>query len=329
MASGCTEHYGLSLWKAGDQFLREEFNGDHRALDAALRRAEEETRRVRERLTPLSWDLYNLILGRDYEGRVTEWKRALIFDGFTGAERVERRGPGLLLDRETATLWLTALGEESFTHGGIGSQTHVTSTVGGRIPWRPTGSGRLTGITLYFTGALTAELVDSESGLVLAGGTFAGLGSAGVFCPMEVEIGAGGDYLFRFSKPDDSDATFYYGKNPNGADTWLPFTRHVTPAPITRGELTGHPADLGTSGHNRALGWVRYTGGSVSLALDDGAGWRAAEPAGERDTVEPGGAACRERTFRLEGLTGSTLRARLTLEGQTGCRVYDYGVVVV
>ena len=36
MASGQTEHYGLSQWESGDSFLREEFNQDHGKIDAAL-----------------------------------------------------------------------------------------------------------------------------------------------------------------------------------------------------------------------------------------------------------------------------------------------------
>ncbi len=36
MASGQTEHYGLSQWESGDAFLREEFNGDFQRIDEGL-----------------------------------------------------------------------------------------------------------------------------------------------------------------------------------------------------------------------------------------------------------------------------------------------------
>ena len=36
MASGQTEHYGLSQWAAEDSFLREEFNEGFRKIDAGL-----------------------------------------------------------------------------------------------------------------------------------------------------------------------------------------------------------------------------------------------------------------------------------------------------
>ncbi len=36
MASGQTEHYGLSQWAAEDSFLREEFNEDFRNIDEAI-----------------------------------------------------------------------------------------------------------------------------------------------------------------------------------------------------------------------------------------------------------------------------------------------------
>ena len=36
MATNHTEHYGLSLWEAQDKFYHQEFNENHRKLDAAL-----------------------------------------------------------------------------------------------------------------------------------------------------------------------------------------------------------------------------------------------------------------------------------------------------
>ncbi len=38
MSTGKTEHYGLHIWEAGDDFLREEFNENFRRLDGLIPR---------------------------------------------------------------------------------------------------------------------------------------------------------------------------------------------------------------------------------------------------------------------------------------------------
>ena len=41
MASGKTEHYGLSQWEATDQVVRADFNADNAKVDAAIKNAED------------------------------------------------------------------------------------------------------------------------------------------------------------------------------------------------------------------------------------------------------------------------------------------------
>ena len=88
MASGYTSNYGLCQWQPGDKFLREEFNQDNEKIDAALKAAEDrataETGQVRTRLEAINYNLCNLLLQNDYEGKYTGYKKALIFDGFVG-----------------------------------------------------------------------------------------------------------------------------------------------------------------------------------------------------------------------------------------------------
>ena len=43
MATNYTEHYGLSLWEANDKFYHQEFNENHRKLDAAIHALTEQT----------------------------------------------------------------------------------------------------------------------------------------------------------------------------------------------------------------------------------------------------------------------------------------------
>lgn len=93
MASGYTTNYGLCQWQGADAFLREEFNQDNEKIDAALKAAEERAEekaqaaqdaadRALSGLEDQSYNVYNLILQNDYEGKYTGYKRALLYDGF-------------------------------------------------------------------------------------------------------------------------------------------------------------------------------------------------------------------------------------------------------
>ena len=346
MASSYTTHYGLCQWEAGDDFLRAEFNQDNARIDAAVKAVADgaaaataaakselsaAVQHLENRLEPLNYNVYYLALQHYYEGKTGLPKMALLFDGFLDGGQVESRDPGLALDTGTGSLWLSALGESGGTVGVPGSKTHEESTVTGAPTWTPGGSGRLTGLTLYFTGTLSVVLTEAGSQTALASGTFTGGGQGGIFCPLEADVAAGRSYQFRFSNPDGAAVTFYYGDNPSGATSWLVYTRHVTPAPITSAAMTAPVQSLGMAGHSRALAWVRYAGGGVSVALNGGGGWAEMAAEAVRAAAGPAGEPCQEAAFSLEGLSGDTLQVRLTLTGAagSGCQVYDYGVAAL
>ena len=69
---------------AEDDFLRAEFNQDNARVDEALH----ENARRGERA---DYHLCNLLLQREYEGKDTGFKRALLFDGFQDMEGVAAR----------------------------------------------------------------------------------------------------------------------------------------------------------------------------------------------------------------------------------------------
>lgn len=77
-----TPNYGLHQWVPEDRFTRADFNADFAALDAALGRTERGMEANRS-------NLYNLLLQRDYEGKYTGWKQALLFDGFQDDSKIE------------------------------------------------------------------------------------------------------------------------------------------------------------------------------------------------------------------------------------------------
>ncbi len=82
MASNYTANYGLCQWEPGDKFLREEFNRDNEKLDGAIKAVRDDAtasaqaaQRTADRalsgLEAADYNLYNLILQSDYEGKHT------------------------------------------------------------------------------------------------------------------------------------------------------------------------------------------------------------------------------------------------------------------
>ena len=322
MASNYTTNYGLCQWEPGDNFLREEFNQDNAKIDEAIHH-------VANQLEPMNYNIYYLALQHYYDGKTNLPKKALLFDGFLDAEQAESWDLGLELDTTDGVLRVPTKGESDSSRGVTGTLTNVESVVTATPTWVTTGSGHLTGLTFYFTGTLKIELLEDGVTDPLASGTFTGTGPGATFCPLEADVGAGRSYRFRLSNPDGTPVTFYYGNDPGGSTTWLVFTRHVTPTPATKASLTTTQVQLGSSGHKKALAWVRYQGGSVTIELNDGTGWRNMTSEGSRSTVNQDGKSCKEITFSLDGVTGSGLQVRLTLTrtAQGTCTVYDNGVV--
>ena len=107
MASSYTANYGLCQWAPENAFLREEFNQDNAKIDAALKETEERAAeraqaaeakadRALSGLQDQSYNIYNLILQNDYEGKYTGYKKALFFDGFTDESNVAEKSSGTL-----------------------------------------------------------------------------------------------------------------------------------------------------------------------------------------------------------------------------------------
>ena len=120
MANSYTANYGLCQWEAGDQFIRSEFNQDNAKIDAALKRvadtaaadlqavkvqlqsaaqtAQDTAEQALDALVPVAYNVYNLALRQELEGKVTGWKQALLFDGFQDDSGIASLGSGLVLN---------------------------------------------------------------------------------------------------------------------------------------------------------------------------------------------------------------------------------------
>ena len=199
-----TEHYQLNQWDAADQVKRTDFNEDNAKIEEALHR-------TASQLEPISYNLYYLALQQYYDGKKHLPKAAMLLDGFLNGDQVASQEIGLELDTEEGVLRLAALGEADSTTGTPGSLTKEQSTVNANISWSPKGSGHLTGLTLYFTGVLYAEIAEEGVSTPLDTATLTGAGQAGQFYPLEADVYAGRTYYIRLTNPE-GPVLFYYGE---------------------------------------------------------------------------------------------------------------------
>ena len=159
MAGGYTANYGLCQWQPTDKFLREEFNGDNAKIDAALKAAEEraeekaqaaETKadRALSGLEAADYNIYNLLLQSEYEGKYTGYKKALLYDGFLDESRVASKSTAVQIKDRAARLSKSGQGDITTARTSgfcfLGDDPCSTGTK------TATGGGVLTGITFSF-----------------------------------------------------------------------------------------------------------------------------------------------------------------------------------
>ena len=346
MASNYTANYGLCQWAPENAFLREEFNQDNEKIDAALKAAEDkaeaETRRAQTAadralagLEDQSYNIYNLILQNDYEGKYTGYKKALLYDGFVDDEGIEARDTALILGG--MRLCLDSTGQTSLTtaFGSSFSYTSTTSEVKSA-----TRCGRLTGyayrLNIQKTGTGTSSFTLSYV-LKINGVTVLDDRET-----VRAENGEDTDLTLEFSAPfevtpgdklqitlEGNGSAFLFCQNTD--KDALAGTFVIEPASGSTGTVTTAPQTLPDA--SGALAWARHGGGSVSLVLEDASGGlHALTAVGQRSATELNGKSCTETTYRLdEALTAGAWKLRLTLDrGEADIAyLYDYGLILL
>ena len=129
-----TPNYRLHQWEPEDKFLRTDFNEDFSTIDAALGKTERSARAS-------AYNVYNLMLQSDYEGKYTGYKKALLFDGFQDESGIASRSDAIQWG--TGRLILTGTGESdrSMGYGSVGGMDVSTEV------YTAAGSGTWTGCT--------------------------------------------------------------------------------------------------------------------------------------------------------------------------------------
>ena len=145
MATNYTANYGLCQWEPEDDFIREEFNQDNEKIDSALGQAEAKADRALSGLEAADYNIYNLLLQNEYEGKYTGYKKALLYDGFLDGSMTASMSSGVVRSQNKLTLDRTGQGDIPLGYSGqstsyVGGGSTATCTAGG--------SGRITGFRL-------------------------------------------------------------------------------------------------------------------------------------------------------------------------------------
>ena len=360
MASGYTTNYGLCQWQPEDKFLREEFNQNNEKIDAALKAAEEAAvaraeeaednaqgwaqaasdraqaaqsaadaaqataDRALADLEPVSFNIYNLMLQNYYDGKVTGWKKALIFDGFQDQSGIASLS-SMNWDSPNHSLLLDALGQQQVAPGfGPDYSNMLRPNVSTTMKWTATGNGTLTTAELYMTGTGKLEVLDGtqllgEKTLTQSAGK--GLTSYSFSIPVEV----GKTYTFRMTGLDNG-VTVCVGNSNYTLGLRLSFTAKTA----TSGSMTAKAVSPGVTAQ-RAVAWVRHLNGTASLSLQVGGSWFSMTRTGTRTTVNLDGTSCTESAFALDRSLNGSLTTKLSFSTSAGksVRVYDYCVILI
>ena len=327
MASGYTANYGLCQWQGEDKFLREEFNQDNAKIDAALDRTETKADRALSGLEAADYNIYNLLLQSEYEGKYTGYKKALLYDGFLDESRVASKSTAVQIKDRAARLSKSGQGDITTARtSGFCFLGDVPCSTGTKTA---TGGGVLTGITFSFypsdnygcstqlTVTYNGEAVASQTVTFAAGES----GSKTVTLETPVALIRGDTFSIKLDCNNSSRSVSIY-LNSSG---YMAGTILITSRGAASGTLTAKAAELAGTG-DKALVFVRYTGGGVTPALN------GAElvKTGHRKSVEVNGQSCNEDTY--EGTwSGGSLTASFTLNcgNYIECVFFDYGIVVL
>ena len=332
MASGYTANYGLCQWQGSDKFQREEFNQDNEKIDSALGQAEAKADRALSGLEAADYNIYNLLLQNEYEGKYTGYKKALIYDGFLDGSMTASMSSGVVRSQNKLTLDRTGQGDIPLGYSGqstsyVGGGSTATCTAGG--------SGRITSFRLKTiheqgltaTGSATWKLY--KNGEQAAQGTsqlrFGATAEEQVISISSMAVSKGDTFYF-YIQTSAGVHELYTTSNGLLGGTFL-----ITSTGTTGGTVTTPSLALPERTTLRA--WVRYSGGTVGLSVQGAAGLVPMVQTGTRTTTEPEGASCTEAEFLLEQSVPQDEYLSFQLIMDVGnasvMYVYDYGILLI
>ena len=329
-----TPNYGLHQWVPEDQFLRTDFNEDFKKIDTALKGVDNT---ATERLTALGHDMYNLMLQNHYDGKVTGWKKSLVFDGFQNQSMIDSISPSLLRLDGVVGLCRNSQGDIDM---GYGEEATFINGLNYRTagPFKSQGYGTLSGLTIRTGNAygqsstsnctFSIYLNNKQVYITQIDVTYAGTNPIQKLTFPGVKLSPGDTFSLRLNP--GSSVHLLYGPEIEGTTGNLGGIVHINPAAGESGTITTPALTLPDRAMLRA--WVRFQGGTVSLSAGSGKEVLPFTVLGEQSTINADGTTCIEREFSLETLpeSGSLIfTLDLDLEGGQQMEVFDYGILIL
>lgn len=326
MASGYTTNYGLCQWQPEDKFIREEFNQDNQRIDTALARTEFGMRTN-------AYHCYNLLLQSYYDGKSTQFKKALVFDGFRDGSLIAELSQGVF--RGTADLRLSSAVQPDIVFSDT-NQEHSAYYSLQTMPYQVRGSVQICGIKVMLRqyanqdewAQATFEIyVDriKAAERTLALHFTATRQEQTVTLPTTTAY-VGAEVYIRVTCPS---INCHFGADIE--QDYLSGTILVTPIGAQTGTM--HTPVLELPDRRELRVWVRHQGGTVVMAAMEGENRHDLIPTEVRETVNLDGDTCTERSFALtEGLPVSgplSFVLDLDLQGEEKMRVFDYGIMLL
>ena len=331
MASGYTANYGLCQWQPEDQFLREEFNQDNEKIDAALKVAEE---KAETQLAAVGHDVYNLMLQNYYDGLVTGWKKALVFDGFQDRSLVADASESLFFTDKAVSLSRTA---ETVLGQGYSDEPSGLST------WRqsahiPVSScGYLKQIRFktlqesaeprqsYLSYIVLLNYQSVQNGSVLV--TFNNAPTENILPVNNIKVKPGDLLCIHLNNNREDQLLYRPGSGEGTLGCWFDLT------PVTGESGTIITPALALPDRTSLWAWVRHTGGTLGLAVVGQDGERAAfTPVDSRTIQRLDGTSCAELELRLDQPPQSgalTFQLQMDLGENDWMQVFDYGILLL
>lgn len=329
MSTKQTERYHLHLWEGSDAFLRTEFNEDNENTERALAGLAEGLDKIRQDVADMSYNVFQGLLQNYYEGKATEQKKGLVFDGFVDdgltAERssaILRMDRRLVLSRaaqpDMVDEYVTnndALDIREYQICRSYTAREFCFATGFVFKWR-SNNANIT-LTIKLQPVVNGVAVGEPLSLPVTSDAANQQKEERAVFPEPVALKPGDQFWVRFTGP----ANLYpicgqSSRSRVGGRVLL-----NSPVAVT-GSFTGAERTL-NEGFDRARLWVRHKAGRVSAQVNG----QAMAPISQRSTVNLQGDVCTETEFRLVWSGGPQVSVGLALDLGEDQRmeVYDYG----
>ncbi len=356
MANSYTANYGLCQWEAGDQFIRSEFNQDNAKIDAALKRvadtaaadlqavkvqlqsaaqtAQDTAEQALDALVPVAYNVYNLALRQELEGKVTGWKQALLFDGFQDDSGIASLGSGLVLNNGVVLSKSISSNQEvangtsyQYSTSSLDTAAAVSAPGGAylyriKCVWKAETDYQVGDQSLGFSFYVNGVLHHSETHSLY----FSTTQQEGyIDLTTTIPVTTGDQVHFTCSLGSHFKMPIVRNSNQRIYAVYVFKPTNVTSASVKAKGISMPAA-------KEARAWARHVGGSLEATLFvGGTGWRMALQS-SRSTVDPKGISCTEDEFKLSmSLSAGTMAPsfKLLLGSDEKVTLLDYGVVLL